>query len=106
MAAQTIAELAGSIAAIAVFGEILSRMRHKPHFASYAVLLCWLTTGHTARTGIRIPVLPLAQSILPALMSEVIEGFPGMDLLRRSSSKRACAVSAGHLSTMEFPFPR
>jgi len=76
-AARTIAEPVVLIAAIAAFGEILSRMRAKLHSARYAALPCWLITGSTARTGTRVPAIPLARSILPAFTRTVTGAFPG-----------------------------
>lgn len=106
MAALIIAGPAGSIAAIAALGEIRNRMRHRPHSARSVASPCWLTIGPIARTGTLARAVPLAQSILRVLMRVDTGGFPGTDLLRQNSSILACAVSAGHPSTMGFPFPQ
>src|SRR5438270_5560393 len=91
MVARTIAGPAGSIAAIAAFGEILRPMRPKLHSVRYVASPCWLTTGPTARTGTLVPTNPSARFIPPALTRADIDGFPGTDLLLRSSSRWACA---------------
>jgi hypothetical protein len=54
-------------------------------------------------TRTRTPIGPIYSS---GAYEGGFDGFPGTDLLRRSSSTLACAASAGHLSTMEFPLPQ
>ncbi len=102
---RIIAGPAGSITAIAAFGETLRRMKPKPHSARYAASPCWLTTGLTARTGTRVATNRSARSTLQAFMKAVIDAFLGMDLLLQSSSRSACVASVGHPSMMGYPFP-
>ena len=93
-AAPTIAEHAASIAAIAAYGEIRSRMKAKPHSAKSAILLFLPTIGPTARTGIPVRVSQSAQSMPPAFITMGISASHGMEWWSRNLSRPVHVLNA------------